>query len=63
MREEGSAEWIEPEHGAFDHAACRPQAAIFDPRTGQPVGADDKYFFEINSELSDKGFFVMAADT
>ena len=27
---------------------------VLDPRTGQPVGADDRYFLEINHELSDK---------
>src|SRR3569623_2683094 len=35
---------------------------VLDPRTGQPVGADDRYFLEINHELTDKGFFVAAAD-
>src|SRR3569623_699615 len=35
---------------------------VLDPRTGQPVGADDRYFLEINHELSDKGCFVAAAD-
>jgi NADH-quinone oxidoreductase subunit B len=36
--------------------------AILDPRTGQPVGADDRFFGELNSELADKGFLVTAAD-
>jgi NADH-quinone oxidoreductase subunit B len=31
---------------------------ILDPRTGMPVGADDAYFRELNSELADKGFLV-----
>lgn len=43
-------------------AVSQAATGILDPRTGQPVGADDKYFLEINSELSDKGFFVAATD-
>src|SRR6185312_3435782 len=35
---------------------------ILDPATGRPVGAHDPYFLEVNHELSDKGFFVAAAD-
>src|SRR5258708_5928488 len=35
---------------------------IIDPRTGKPAGADDAFFGGINSELSDKGFIVTAAD-
>ena len=35
---------------------------IIDPNTGRPVGADDPFFTGINSELSDKGFIVTAAD-
>src|ERR1700760_335603 len=35
---------------------------VLTPRTGKPVEADDHYFLEINNELSDKGFFVAAAD-
>jgi NADH-quinone oxidoreductase subunit B len=35
---------------------------IIDPSTGKPVGANDPYFAEVNHELSDKGFFVAAAD-
>src|SRR3974377_1915963 len=37
-------------------------AVIRDPSTGKPVGANDPYFLEVNHELSDKGFFVAAAD-
>src|SRR5207302_644919 len=37
-------------------------AGILDPATGKPVGANDPYFLEVNHELSDKGFFVAAAD-
>src|SRR5882762_1284657 len=29
---------------------------------GKPVGANDPFFLEVNSELSDKGFFVAATD-
>ena len=35
---------------------------ILDPATGKPVGAGDPFFLEVNHELSDKGFFVAAAD-
>ena len=35
---------------------------ILDPRTGQPVGADDSFFISVNNELADKGFIVAAAD-
>jgi NADH-quinone oxidoreductase subunit B len=35
---------------------------ILDPSTGKPVGASDPFFLEVNHELSDKGFFVAAAD-
>src|SRR5690606_10143930 len=35
--------------------APRP-TGVLDPRTGKPVGADDPFFADINSELSDKGF-------
>ena len=35
---------------------------ILDPSTGRPVGANDPFFLEVNSELSDKGFFVAATD-
>jgi len=35
---------------------------ILDPRTGKPVGADDRFFVEVNNELADKGFLVTAAD-
>jgi NADH-quinone oxidoreductase subunit B len=33
-----------------------------DPRTGKPVGADDRYFVGLNNELADKGFLVTATD-
>ena len=43
--------------------AVAPAArGILDPATGRPVGANDPYFLEVNHELSDKGFFVAAAD-
>src|ERR1700761_1936034 len=35
---------------------------ILDPAPGKPIGAGDPYFLEVNHELSDKGFFVAAAD-
>src|SRR3989337_896334 len=35
---------------------------ILDPATGKAIGEDDRYFREVNAELSDKGFFVAAAD-
>src|SRR3954468_20396086 len=35
---------------------------ILDPRTGNPVGADDSYFVGLNNELADKGFIVPATD-
>ena len=31
---------------------------IIDPRTGQPLGADDPFFQHVSDELSDKGFLV-----
>ena len=44
-------------------SAVAPAArGIIDPSTGKPVGANDPYFLEVNHELSDKGFFVAAAD-
>jgi NADH-quinone oxidoreductase subunit B len=41
--------------------APRPKG-IIDPNTGKPVGADDRYFGELNDELSDKGFLVTSSD-
>ena len=41
--------------------APRPKGVI-DPNTGRPVGADDPYFGDINSELSDKGFLVTSSE-
>ena len=35
---------------------------IIDPATGKPVGANDKFFGELNDELADKGFLVTATD-
>src|SRR3954467_13293971 len=37
-------------------------SGIIDPSTGRPVGASDPLFLGVNHELSDKGFFVAAAD-
>jgi NADH-quinone oxidoreductase subunit B len=40
-----------------------PEATgILDPRTGRPAGEGDAFFRDVNSELSDKGFLVTAAD-
>jgi NADH-quinone oxidoreductase subunit B len=35
---------------------------ILDPATGKPVGQDDPFFADINSELSDKGFLVTSSE-
>src|SRR5690349_982461 len=52
-----------PNTGAGTGAVIAPAATgILDPATGKPVGANDPYFLEVNHELSDKGFFVAAAD-
>jgi hypothetical protein len=34
-----------------------PAKGIIDPSTGKPVGANDKIFGELNSELADKRLF------
>src|SRR5438270_7408491 len=36
--------------------------AIVDPRTGQPVGSNDRFFVGLNDELADKGFLVTTSD-
>jgi NADH-quinone oxidoreductase subunit B len=43
-------------------AIAQAPKGIIDPSTGKPVGANDPFFLEVNHELSDKGFFVAAAD-
>src|ERR1700755_3368163 len=43
-------------------AVSQPATGVIDPRTGQPVGADDPFFLEVNNELADKGFLVTATD-
>ena len=35
---------------------------ILDPRTGMPVGADDRFFVGLNDDLADKGFIVTATE-
>ena len=46
-----------------DTTMIAPQAkGIIDPNTGKPVGADDRFFGEINNELADKGFLVTSTD-
>src|SRR5664279_4316661 len=61
MEEGGSRMGLSP---TVIHKPAVSQAAtgILDPGTGQLIGADDRYFMELNSELSDKGFFVAATD-
>src|ERR671916_2008228 len=39
-----------------------PPKGLLDPRTGKPVGADDRVFAGISSELADKGFLLTTAD-
>ena len=41
--------------------APRPKG-IIDPGTGKPVGSDDRFFGDINAELSDKGFLVTSSE-
>src|ERR1039457_1189374 len=47
--------------GPMTLIAPAPQG-ILDPRTGQPVGADDEFFVGVNNELADKGFIITAVD-
>ncbi|WP_273787996.1 MULTISPECIES: NADH-quinone oxidoreductase subunit B family protein [Bartonella] len=42
-------------------AAPKPKG-IINPNTGELIGSDDKFFRDINAELSDKGFLVTSAD-
>ena len=48
--------------GLSEPAVAPAATGILDPRTGRPVGADDRFFVEVNNELADKGFFVTATD-
>ena len=48
--------------GLSPTAIAQAPKGIIDPSTGKPVGANDPFFLEVNHELSDKGFFVAAAD-
>ncbi len=48
--------------GLSEPAISTPSRNIIDPRTNKPVGADDPFFSDLNSELADKGFLVAAAD-
>src|SRR6201989_71844 len=43
-------------------AIARAPTGILDPTTRKAVGANERVFGEVNRELSDKGFFVAAAD-
>jgi len=53
---------LSPTTSGFAPAVAPAATGIIDPATGKPVGASDPYFLEVNRELSDKGFFVAAAD-
>src|ERR1044071_1407495 len=57
----GRSNGINERSGPMTIVAPAPKG-IIDPRTGQPVGADDQFFTGINNELSDKGFIVTATD-
>lgn len=35
---------------------------VINPNTGELIGSDDKFFCDINAQLSDKGFLVTSAD-
>ena len=49
--------------GVNDTTLVAPQPkGIIDPSTGEPVGANDPFFGEINNELADKGFLVTSTD-
>src|SRR3954447_24921702 len=39
-----------------------PASAIFHSQRGAPPDSSDPFFLRVNAELSDKGFFVAAAD-
>src|SRR3954452_19517173 len=39
-----------------------PSSALFYPQRGTPADSSDPFFLRVNAELSDKGFFVAAAD-
>src|SRR5438045_1929801 len=44
-------------------AVAAPSAkGILDPRTGKPIGADDRFFVGLNADLADKGFLVTTAN-
>ena len=42
--------------GLSEPAIATPSRTIIDPRTNKPVGADDPFFSDLNSELADKVF-------
>src|SRR6266576_3459407 len=63
MEERRAGMGLSPTAAASVSPAITPAPkGILDPATGRPVGANDPYFLEVNHELSDKGFFVAAAD-
>ena len=47
--------------GSGTLVAPRPRG-IIDPNTGKPIGSDDRFFGELNGELSDKGFLVTSSE-
>src|SRR4051794_16654299 len=61
MEERRTGMGLNPVSSAGPVLAPAPKG-ILDPSTGKPVGANDPFFLEVNSELSDKGFFVAATD-
>ena len=52
-----------PHPAADGGALVAPEArGIIDPRTGRPVGEDDAFYRDVNSELADKGYLVTGAE-
>src|SRR5246127_1870419 len=62
MEERRARMGLSPLLQASEPAVAPASRGIIDPSTGRPVGASDPYFLEVNHELSDKVFFVAAAD-
>src|ERR1700742_1720300 len=62
MEERRARMGLSPSATTSQPAIAPAARGIIDPSTGKPVGANDPYFLEVNHELSDKGFFVAAAD-
>ncbi len=52
-----------PRHHPLPRSCDRAQPkGILDPATGQPIGANDPTFLQINSELADRGFLLTTTD-